>query len=75
VVFPDGSEHRPEDVSFLLGRLRGQVLSRPRVVFAAELRDRVIAALAQDGDAGRNEHPGARFAGGAMSRFDGRGHG
>lgn len=75
VVFPDGSEHRPEDVSFLLGRLRGQVLSRPRVVFAAELRERVIAALGGNGDGTRNDHPGARFAGGAMTRFDGGGNG
>jgi len=32
-------------VSFLLARLAGQVLTRVRLVFAAELRDDITAAL------------------------------
>jgi hypothetical protein len=38
VVFPDGTTHAPEDVSFILGRLRGQELIRRRLVYPAELR-------------------------------------
>lgn len=39
VIFPDGRARDLGDVSFLLGRLRGQRLTRTRVVFAPELRD------------------------------------
>ncbi len=45
VVFPDGSQRRPADVSFLLGRLRGQVLTRVRLIFVPELRERIVQAL------------------------------
>lgn len=45
VVFPDGSQKRPADVSFLLGRLRGQDLTRVRLIFAAELRESIVEAL------------------------------
>lgn len=45
VIFPDGSERRPGEVSFLLGRLRGQMLSRPRLVFAPELREAIVSEL------------------------------
>jgi hypothetical protein len=45
VVFPDGSQKRPADVSFLLGRLRGQDLTRVRLIFAAELREPIVEAL------------------------------
>ncbi len=45
VLFPDGSERRPGDVSFLLSRLRGQVLSRPRLIFAEEIRDALTDEL------------------------------
>lgn len=45
VLFRDGTEKKPGDVSFLLGRLRGQVLSRPRLIFAAELRAPLQQAL------------------------------
>jgi len=41
VVFPDGSERPPGDVSFLLGRLHGEVLSRPRIIIPVEIRARV----------------------------------
>jgi hypothetical protein len=36
------------DVSFLLGRLRGEKMSRIRLIFAPELRDEVIRRLAAD---------------------------
>jgi HD superfamily phosphohydrolase len=45
VVFSKGPARPLSDVSFLLTRLAGQVLSRVRLVFAAELRDDVIRAL------------------------------
>jgi HD superfamily phosphohydrolase len=45
VVFPGDVQRKPGDVSFLLGRLRGQKLERVRLVFAPELRERVIAAV------------------------------
>lgn len=45
VIFPGNVERRPGDVSFLLGRLRGQKLERVRLVFAPELRERVIGAV------------------------------
>lgn len=46
VVFPDGRTKNLADVSFLLGRLRGQRVRRPRLVFAAELRQAIVSALA-----------------------------
>jgi HD superfamily phosphohydrolase len=45
VVFPDNSQRRPADVSFLLGRLRGQKLMRVRLIFIPELRERIVTAL------------------------------
>jgi uncharacterized protein len=45
VVFSKGPARALRDVSFLLGRLAGQVLSRTRLVFAAELRDDITRAL------------------------------
>jgi HD superfamily phosphohydrolase len=45
VVFPNGKSRALSDVSFLLGRLRGEKMERVRLVFAPELRDSVIAAL------------------------------
>lgn len=45
VVFPGGIERRPGDVSFLLGRLRGEPMRRTRLVFAPELRDPIRRAL------------------------------
>lgn len=49
VVFPDGSERRPAEVSFLLGRLRGQTLSRPRVIYPPEIRERLLSELGRGG--------------------------
>jgi len=45
VVYARGPARPLHQVSFLLGRLAGQVLSRVRVVLAPELRDRVTNAL------------------------------
>jgi HD superfamily phosphohydrolase len=45
VVFPNGATRKPEDVSFLLGRLRGETVTRARLIFAAELRDDIRSAL------------------------------
>jgi len=48
VVFPNGKSRALSDVSFLLGRLRGERMERVRLVFAPELRDRIIAALGKE---------------------------
>lgn len=45
VVFPDNTQRRPADVSFLLGRLRGQKLTRARLIFVPELREKIEKAL------------------------------
>lgn len=45
VIFPDGRSRDLAEVSFLLGRLKGQTLSRTRLVFAAELREDIKGAL------------------------------
>lgn len=45
VVFPDNTQRRPADVSFLLGRLRGQKLTRVRLIFVPELREPIVTAL------------------------------
>jgi HD superfamily phosphohydrolase len=46
VVFPDGDARPLSQVSFLLGRLVNQRLSRVRLIFAEELRDDIRQALA-----------------------------
>jgi HD superfamily phosphohydrolase len=45
LVFPKGAPRKPGDVSFLLGRLRGERLQRVRLVFAPELREAIAQAL------------------------------
>jgi HD superfamily phosphohydrolase len=45
VVFSKGPARPLSEVSFLLARLAGQVLTRVRLVFAAELRAEITAAL------------------------------
>ncbi len=45
VIFGRGRPRRPAEVSFVLDRLRDETLARVRVVFPAELRDRVRDAL------------------------------
>jgi len=46
VVYAKGPARPLSEVSFLLGRLAGQVLSRVRLVFAPELREKITHALA-----------------------------
>ncbi|MBI4703283.1 MAG: HD domain-containing protein [Deltaproteobacteria bacterium] len=57
VLFPRGPARRPAEVSFVLGRLRGERLTRARVVFAPELRDRVRQVL-WGGDPGAGDARG-----------------
>ena len=45
VVYAKGPARSLSDVSFLLARLAGQVLSRVRLVFAPELREKITDAL------------------------------
>ncbi|HSU41198.1 MAG TPA: HD domain-containing protein, partial [Polyangiaceae bacterium] len=45
IVFPDGAVRSLAEVSFLLGRLRGERMERIRLVFAPELRDSIKRAL------------------------------
>ena len=45
VVFPRGVTRKPGDVSFLLGRLREETVTRVRLIFAPELRDEVRSAI------------------------------
>jgi len=45
VVFPQGVAKKPGDVSFLLGRLRGETVTRVRLIFAPELREAIMSAL------------------------------
>ncbi len=45
VIFPTGAPRPPGEVSYLLGRLRGQRLERVRLIFAPELRDEIARAL------------------------------
>lgn len=46
VVFAKGPARPLSDVSFLLARLAGQVMSRVRLILAPELRDEIARALA-----------------------------
>ncbi|HTV19559.1 MAG TPA: hypothetical protein VMG12_12825, partial [Polyangiaceae bacterium] len=46
VIFPDNVARSPRDVSFVLGRLSGETLTRTRLVFPKELRAEVLAHLA-----------------------------
>jgi HD superfamily phosphohydrolase len=45
VVFPGGVTRKPGDVSFLLGRLRDETVTRRRLIFAPELREAIRAAV------------------------------
>jgi HD superfamily phosphohydrolase len=45
VLYPDGRARRPAEVSFLLDRLRDETLTRVRLIFAPELKPRVLEAL------------------------------
>jgi hypothetical protein len=44
-VFPNGKSRALSEVSFLLGRLRSEKMERVRLVFAPELRERIIGAV------------------------------
>ena len=48
VIFPDNVARSPRDVSFVLGRLSGETLTRTRLVFPKELRAEVLAHLATE---------------------------
>lgn len=52
VVFSKGPARPLSDVSFLLARLAGQVMSRVRLIVAPELRDEIAQALSSPGDRG-----------------------
>lgn len=45
VLFRRGPARKPGDVSFLLGRLRGQRMERVRLIFAPELRESIVLSL------------------------------
>jgi hypothetical protein len=45
VVYPDGATRPLGDVSFVLGRLRGESMERVRLVFAPELGDEIRRSL------------------------------
>jgi HD superfamily phosphohydrolase len=45
VIFPDNVARAPRDVSFILGRLSGETLTRTRLVFPMELRAELLAHL------------------------------
>jgi HD superfamily phosphohydrolase len=45
VIFPDGKPKSPIDVSFVLSRLYGERVERVRLIFPAELRDGIVAAV------------------------------
>jgi uncharacterized protein len=45
VIFPNGASHNPGDVSFVLGRLRGERLERVRLIFPKEIRDDLLAKV------------------------------
>ena len=47
VIFRNGRARRPAEVSFVLDRLRDETLTRVRLIFAAELKEDVHAALAR----------------------------
>jgi hypothetical protein len=45
VIFPDDVARAPQEVSFILGRLSGETLTRTRLVFPNELREDLLAYL------------------------------
>lgn len=45
VILPKGRPRRPSEVSFLLDRLRNETLTRCRLIFAPELRERMREAF------------------------------
>ncbi len=67
VVFPDGSQRRPAEVSFLLGRLRGQTLSRPRVIYPPEIREALLEQLGRGGSPLSQGRSRGTLAGGSFA--------
>jgi HD superfamily phosphohydrolase len=45
VIFPNGVSQAPADVSFVLGRLRGEKLDRTRLIFPPEIRSELVSAI------------------------------
>jgi hypothetical protein len=45
VIFPNGSQRKPAEVSFLLARLRAERLERIRLIFAPELRADIVRSV------------------------------
>jgi hypothetical protein len=68
VIFPDHSERRPGEVSFLLGRLRGQTLTRPRVIYPPEIREALLAELGQGSPETAESTGRGTLAGGSFSQ-------
>jgi HD superfamily phosphohydrolase len=68
VLFPDGTERRPGEVSFLLSRLRGQILSRPRVIYPPEIRNALLAELGQGGSPLSQGRSQGTLAGGSFAQ-------
>ena len=45
VLFPDGRQRSPSEVSVLLRRLSGESVERVRLIFPGEIREKVLASL------------------------------
>lgn len=66
VLFPDGTERSPPEVSFLLSRLGGQALSRPRIIFPIEIRDALAQELGMRARPSNTGTPSGTLAGGSF---------
>lgn len=75
ILFPDGSERRPSEVSFLLSRLRGQTLARPRVIYPHEIRDALLAELGNSGSPLEDGRDRGTLAGGSFTLSERPPHG
>jgi hypothetical protein len=51
VIFPNSTARAPHEVSFILGRLRGERLARTRLVLAKELRAAVLCYASESSGA------------------------
>ncbi len=66
VLFPGGTTRKPSEVSFLLSRLRGQNLSRPRIIYPIEIRPGLVAALQSQAGQEKRAQTAVTFAGGSF---------
>jgi HD superfamily phosphohydrolase len=66
VLFPLDEIRRPSEVSFLLSRLLGQNLSRPRIIYPVEIRHELHAALSQRAQRRSSRAAEETFAGGSF---------